>query len=387
MIDLSGRFLATGLLAAASLLALLAVDHRMGWGVFGATLPHTPYSHASAARQALNTALVNASPAQVGDQLTLARAAPLNPIPYVSRATQVSQGRVQPILDHVVALDPRNRSARLLRARTAIRQGAFSNAIRELVRLLELSSREDGEIYIAALGDLASFPGGIKALTPYLDRLERWRWSLVRGLSARVEDPSVLIDLYRAYPDTRSVFLSSLAGRGRLEEAFQAFLAFEGLGRDTLPTPFDGTFEDPDAPRPFNWRLNGEHADYEPGGGLSVVAFGRGTPRIADQFMALAPGRYQLAVALEGDVTDTGGTVEWTLKCQSGESNTVFLQQPVTQRDTRARVMKALFNVPPGACEFQRLELRGVAGRFPTTLRLMIPRVAITPAPAGVAER
>ena len=102
----------------------------------------------------------------------------------------------------------------------------------------------------------------------------------------------------------------------------------------TLPTPmgnvFNGDFEQPSAGRLFDWRITAG-GDYREGFAAAIrpddsrgsrnkvlmVRFnGRAMrPPIAQQFLALAPGRYALSYNAREIALSMPGSVNWTLRC------------------------------------------------------------------------
>lgn len=139
----------------------------------------------------------------------------------------------------------------------------------------------------------------------------------------------------------------------------------------SLGNVFNGDFELPPAQRLFDWRLaaGGEyregfsaairHDDSQSGhGSVLAIRFNRRPLRlpIAQQFLALAPGRYSLTYSLRETGVNAPGAVSWTVRCVP-PSESLVLGAATSQKNADGwQIRRQEISIPP-ACTGQVLDL------------------------------
>jgi hypothetical protein len=117
---------------------------------------------------------------------------------------------------------------------------------------------------------------------------------------------------------------------------------------------YDPSFVEPNAPPPFNWVLTSSPvglAERRPGGGLHVIFYGREDGPLARQLLVLSPGRYRMAISVEGNAGDAQG-LTWSVRCDKSDT-------PLAAVPLSAAGRRLTFDVQ--GCPAQWIELSGIS--------------------------
>ncbi|MEM6898354.1 MAG: hypothetical protein AAF583_01090 [Pseudomonadota bacterium] len=288
------------------------------------------------------------------------------------------QQLVQAQAEHIVRLYPRGETARIQLADSAARAGKFESAFTQLDILIDLDS-DRADLYLDAMARLAQFPATWTIIEAKLETRPKWGPDLLSRLQETIENKNLFDRLYAHYPELQSQYVESLGRDGDWDSAFVAYVTYLDADQiDEMAVPFDSHFENLPAPRPFTWSINSQHAALDIPRGLHVTFFGRGRPRIADQVLALSPGRYKLESEISGQIHQNGGHLTWQLICEN--SGELLGKVDISELGAANELFRLEFDVPTTDCPFQLLSLNGISGQFPRTLRADIEYVSITSA-------
>jgi hypothetical protein len=130
------------------------------------------------------------------------------------------------------------------------------------------------------------------------------------------------------------------------------------------------------APPPFNWTLaeaGGGTAEPVAGGGLHVMHYGRKNAPLASQVIILKPGRYELSMAVSGEI-GSDAQLRWRVRCLPKQEMVLDLHV------TRANAQKVAgqFQVPSSGCGAQWLEITGISGDINRTSDATISPLRLT---------
>ncbi len=257
------------------------------------------------------------------------------------------------------ARNPRSEGARYFLAERYLKTGRIQAGLVEMGALARLSERAS-EPLVPALVAYARTPGAITELRRFFATAPDVRGrtlSLLAGDASNV--PLILALMPEARPgaiegDWPQRLVRSMVLAGDYAGAEAMWVRLSGVSsRGLLYNP---QFRDLPAPPPFNWSYgSGSAGVAEPSGsgGLDVIYYGRENASLASQMLRLAPGRYRLAMRIDGPSRANG--VAWTIACYP-ELKAVF-QLPLETVDKG--VIAGTFVVPASGCAAQSLELRG----------------------------
>ncbi|HEU0135318.1 MAG TPA: hypothetical protein VFR28_10885, partial [Allosphingosinicella sp.] len=144
---------------------------------------------------------------------------------------------------------------------------------------------------------------------------------------------------------------------------------------------FDGTFRGVKAPMPFGWAFHEVEAGRaEPSKDgqrtyLDVAFFGGRAVTLAEQTLALPPGRHVLRAIARSPNGINSGRIFWQLTCQPGASRIALLD--LTGAGAGDRRFEAAFTVPASGCPGQSLVLTAEPGDVATVANLEVSRVEI----------
>jgi hypothetical protein len=357
-----------------------------------AAAPDHPEVRLALAAGGLDLGAGTIEPRQQHEAAAALARAPLADEPFLlAGLSALSAGRGaegEALLEEARRRNPRLRPARLFLLDRYLREGKVDEAGVELAALRRL------------------IPGVADALAPqlaYLVRDERSGAGLIRvlnrdphvqqavlsQLAANGADPDLILRIAGAgrMAPTReglpwqNALLQALIARGNMVRAVRLWRTFAGLpaGPDDKGV-HDGRFQGLPGAAPFNWSLTSGSAGVAeriPAPALQVEFFGRETVDLAQQMMALRPGRYRLQFRVEGNAKGDDSRLVWRVLCHGGDSDLL----DVVLRDVTAapRTLGGEFTVPAN-CPAQTLRLTGIAGEFPGTQLAAITDVQIVPA-------
>jgi hypothetical protein len=266
----------------------------------------------------------------------------------------------------------------------------FAEALSEIDVVL----RRNEELRPALLPELTKLvadPRGRAALATILAREPTWREDFFAAARARKLATNDARDLYeriRALKPNgdlmleRQLILETQAASGDYLGARRTWLA--GLPqqeRGPNRFMFDGAFRGLRAPGPFGWTfkdVDAGRAEAAKDGQrtyLDVAYFGGQNVTLAEQMLALPPGRHMLRLVARSPNGIGSGRLFWRLDCLPGASQIGLLD--LTQAAAGDRRFSTAFTVPASGCSGQRLTLNAEPGDVATVVNLEIARMEI----------
>ena len=294
---------------------------------------------------------------------SVARKAPLAQDPFLVEGTiaQMNGASLHAERLFLAARDrnPRSQGARYFLADRYLKTNRILPGLVELGALARLSEKASQPL-IPALAAYARTPGAIAELRRYFALAPATRDSTLALLALDARNAPLILSLApealegAAPADWHGRLIHALIHAGDYAGADAVWSRVTGIANRGLL--FNPQFRTSSAPPPFNWILsNGPAGVAEPSGsgGLDVIYYGRADVSLASQLLRLAPGRYRLAMRVEGPSRASG--LAWSILCVPGEK--ALLQLPL---GTVGKGMIAgSFAVPASACPAQAIELRG----------------------------
>ena len=308
--------------------------------------------------------------------LKVAGKAPLAPDPYLVEGTIAGMNgdplRAERLFLAARARDPRSPGARYFLADRYLKTNRILPGLVEMGALARLSERA-AQPLIPALAAYAKTPGAIDELRRFFKLSPATRDRTLALLAEDARNAPLVLALApeprpgAAKADWHGRMVQSLVTAGDYAGAEALWRKISGVGSRALL--YNPDFRQSSAPPPFNWQFSsGASGVAEPSGsgGLNVIYYGRDDVALASQLLRLSPGRYRLAMRVEG--SSPAGALSWGLRCVP--DNKVLLGLPV---ETAGKEPGAgLFAVPAGGCPAQALELRGRSGETAATTQLAI---------------
>jgi tetratricopeptide (TPR) repeat protein len=345
--------------------------------MLAATPPADYRAVVKAAARAAQSPLMKAGPEMIQLSRQAAAAAPTSFEPFFLAAKAEEQaGR----LDRAIMLMEESRKRRPSHSATRLELILLYGKARRFGPLLEeldmaLSLNDDARrLLLPELSRLVADPEGRAALAGILARRPSWRdefFSAARGRKVKPADALALMNMVsgitgRPATAERGLYLQALLEAGEYARA-------RALWSSSLPAPdrakdglvFDGAFAGSAAPAPFNWVLyDGDvgraERNAEGGrGGLDITYFGGRDFNLAEQTLALAPGRYRLSFLVRSEEGIKSGDLSWRIACVAGGKELVA--SSLAGAGSTAAPRRADFVVPAG-CGGQRLYLAGEPG-------------------------
>ena len=325
-------------------------------------------------------------PAQFDPQLLeAARREPLASEPYLFLAMRALEqrdlARAERLLTEARRRNPRQRLVRLALLGTYLQTNRIPEASNEIAVLVRLVPRTS-QLLVPELARLAAQRETADAVVAAVGS-DPLMAHVLAQLARQNADPDHLLRLARRQPrgsdDTgwQGIMLDGLVRQGQVRRAQQLWQRLVGVS-GAAALLYDPRFEGRPGPMPFNWTLSSSGpgvAESAPGGALDVEYFGRESAPLASQLLALAPGRYRLAMRVEGDAKGDGSRIEWQVACApSGPplGTTVLRDVSYNPRD-----LSLEFTVPASGCQGQWLRLQGVAAEFPATQSARISELSL----------
>jgi hypothetical protein len=316
--------------------------------------------------------------------------APLSEEPFFLVGVQAladgDTARGERLLREAVRRNPRARTARLILLDRHLRRNDIETAGAEIAVLNRLIPRA-GEVLVPELARMVSQPKTGAALVRVLAREPNLQQMVLAQLASTGADPDLILRIAGSNAATAATpaglpwqraLISKLVEKGDFARAYGLWRSFSKVpGTGDNKGLYDGGFAGlPGAP-PFNWQFSsgsaGVAALARPPA-LEVEYYGREDFELAKQLLVLSPGSYRLRFRAEGAAKGQDGQLSWTIGCAGGGGQLVS----VALKDVTAspRVIAANFSVSP-ACKGQWLRLKGDAGEFGTTQRVLISDMAI----------
>lgn len=307
----------------------------------------------------------------MGQIRRLAYRAPIEPEPFLVQAALAQKrgeaARAEQLLLQARSRDPRSPAARYLLADHYIRRGDIVAGLREMSVMTRFVKGSADQL-VPGLVAYAATPGAVPKLRQIVSDSPDLEPALLSALASDADNADLVLAI--AGPSTpaggsagqwRPKLLNSLVEQGNYDKAYSIWARFAGV-----KTPASGLFRPDftpsDALPPFNWTLAqaGGLAEPSPRGGLHVIHYGRKETVLASQLLLLDPGRYELAMAVTGDV-GADGQLRWRIRCLP--SGRLAAEIPLTR--SNAQKAGAQFVVPASGCGAQRIALAGARMDIP----------------------
>ena len=293
----------------------------------------------------------------------VARKAPLVPDPFlVEGAIAEMTGnplRAERLFLAARARNPRSQGARYFLADRYLKTNRILPGLLELGALARLSERASQPL-IPALAAYAQTPGAIAELRHFFKFAPATRESVLALLAEDSRNAPLILSLApdpikgAAPAEWHGRLIQSLIRSGDYAGADALWRRVAGVANRGLL--FNPQFRMSSAPPPFNWQFSmGSAGVAEPSGsgGLDVIYYGRDEVTLASQLLRLVPGRYRLAMRVDGPSQASG--LAWTILCAPG--NKALLELPLGT--VGKGPVAGVFAVPAADCPAQAIELRG----------------------------
>lgn len=357
-----------------------------------------PVDPAPAARAIVYTAgdprqRVNPEALELGRQTALAAPLAFEPF-FIEAKAEEQAGRIQNAIRLMEEARRRRPSFDLTRLHLISyyqQAGRFENLLQEIDFLLTRRP-ETGQVILPELAKLMSDPRGRAALALMLARNPQWRSQFIDRAIAqpgRSEDALDLLNRLGALragggvASERELYLQRLVQEGQHQRARELWLqSLPAAQRSRHALLFNGDFSLREASKPFGWTLHekpqgraeiihqGPEASY-----LDVNYFGGSPVVLAEQHLALQPGRYRISQLVRGEIPPDSGEVYWRISCLSGGARELVR---LAADQLQPRFMRAAAEFTIGAnCSGQQLALVGEPGDISTEIRLQIGELEI----------
>lgn len=268
--------------------------------------------------------------------------------------------------------------------------GRFGDMLGELDFALRRSPEARQQL-LPIIAGLIRQPAARPALAAVLAADPQWRGQLMDVARAQPIPPAEALALFElvrarrpndAAPE-RTLYVHRLLAAGDVARARAVWvesLSPEQRARQALL--FDGGFQSPPGQGPFAWTLH----QSAPGRGeivsagtdrpyLDIAYFGGSNALLAEQTLALPPGRYRLRVQARAGQPIQSGEIFWSLRCLPQGPDIARL--PLTGLQPENRALAASFAVPGSGCSGQRLQLMAQPGDISAAVNLQIANVEI----------
>jgi tetratricopeptide (TPR) repeat protein len=266
---------------------------------------------------------------------------------------------------------------------------------REALAEVDVILRRNDELRPVLLPELVKLiadPQGRDALATILATEPSWREHFFLVAGTRKVDPADARALYervRALKPRgdvrleRQFILQAQASSGDYAGARQTLLAGLPAGeRAANRFLFDGAFRGVSAPKPFGWKfadVDVGRAEPAKNGGrtyLDIAYFGGRAETLAEQMLALRPGRYTLRALARSDNGVSSGTLAWNVSCLPSGSPVIGVLD-LSRVGSADRRFAAAVTVPATGCPSQSLRLRAEPGEVAASVNLEVSGLEI----------
>lgn len=305
--------------------------------------------------------------------------APLAPEPFLVRGVQGQMAGNQQLATAAFVAgrlrDGRSIPARYFLAEQYFRQGDAARGLREIAILARMipDGVNDLAPFVASYAKDPRTQPQLRALFRSDPGLEQ---AALTTLATDARNADMVLGLATPSakaPQWTEMLLRSLIKAGEYGKAQQIWAKL-GRVRPANSSIFDSKFEGSDAPAPFNWTLTSSTvglAERQPGGRLHVIFYGQEDGLLAGQLLVLAPGRYRLAMRIEGQGVGAAA-LRWSVTC--ARSGQTLASLPLSEA-ARASA-GAPFEVPAD-CGAQNLQLIGSAAEIPQQVERTISNLVL----------
>jgi tetratricopeptide (TPR) repeat protein len=266
---------------------------------------------------------------------------------------------------------------------------------REALAEVDVILRRNNELRPVLLPELAKLigdPQGRDALATILATEPSWREDFFNVAGTRKVDPADARALYQRVRALkpggdvrleREFILQAQASSGDYAGARQTLIV--GLPereRAASKFLFDGSFRGIPVAKPFGWKfedMDVGRAEPAKNGGrtyLDIAYFGGRAETLAEQVLALRPGRYTLQAVARSDNGVSSGTLSWNVSCLPSRSP-VLGSLDLSRAGPADRRFAAAFTVPAMGCASQSLRLRAEPGDVAASANLEVSGLEI----------
>jgi hypothetical protein len=254
----------------------------------------------------------------------------------------------------------------------AIRRGKFEDALAQADGLLRVDPRYATTIF-PILTVFGTDPGALAALEGALAANPPWRRSFLSSAIVNGANDRLMMQLYQSLirsrqpptADEMKPYLDRLILVGRFEEAYQDWRATSSPAETPVRSPYNGNFEAPLDGLPFDWvfdSISGAEIQIAeaPDRGNSRalrIQFSGARARFGrfGQLLMLAPGSYDLELAVKSSSLRTERGPVWQISC--AESRLMLAETKPVTGTTSWTDLKVRFSVPSSGCKAQWLQL------------------------------
>jgi len=280
--------------------------------------------------------------------------------------------RAEALMSLAAARSWRNPAPHVWLFAQAIRRGKFEEALAQADGLLRVSPQYEATIY-PVLTIFGIDPEALAALEGALAANPPWRRSFLASAVANGANDRLMTQLYQSLirssqPPTAAEmkpYLDRLILVGRFEEAYQDWRATSSPAETPVRYPYNGNFEAPLDGLPFNWvfdSISGAEIQITeaPDRGNSRamrVQFSGARARFGrvGQLLMLAPGSYDLELAVKASSLRTERGPVWQVSC--AETHALLAETKPVTGTTPWTDLKVRFSLPASGCNAQWLQL------------------------------
>jgi hypothetical protein len=283
------------------------------------------------------------------------------------------------LANQALAYNPRARPVRNWLLEDSLKRGDVRSSMAHIDRLLVLAPNLQSQL-LPALALLAQEPAALAPIKTMLAPRPNWMPNFVDALVAQQADPALIRRLIEpvatAGPESQNLYFTRLIDAGRAQEARSAWGEIVSKQNQVSTYVYDESFRIKDGLGPFAWRYlaqnNGSH-EHVSGGGLRAFYLPNAPARLAEQTLALPPGRYKLQLSGHVASGDPQATLSWQLRCNRGPVlATIDLPRSPSPKAVSADVV-----VSNGNCSTQLLSLQGTPGDSVQTVTGETKRIAV----------
>jgi Tfp pilus assembly protein PilF len=279
------------------------------------------------------------------------------------------------LLEIAAQRSPRVPQVRAQLAVGRLQAGDLQGAMTQIDALLRFNP-DQGKQFLPAMAQQSMDPRFADVMVATLVRNPPWRGSFLEVIN-RKAPPAAVDNIYARLMaagglsvDEARLWLDYLIARGRWGDAFSSWTGWLKPTPTQIPLVRNSGFEDEIDGVGFGWRnaaTPGAFTDIEPGAGSDgsraahTHFIGRPAPGgNLRQPLFLGPGRYRMSVRVRADALQSDQGLVWGVRCDRGAQ--IAASGPI-QGSFGWKTVAVDFEVPPGDCQGQWLELRNPAVR------------------------
>jgi tetratricopeptide (TPR) repeat protein len=280
--------------------------------------------------------------------------------------------RAEALMSLAAARSWRNPAPHVWLFAQAIRRGQFEEALAQADGLLRVYPKYE-ETLFPVMTVFGTDPGALAALEGALAANPPWRRSFLARAIVNGANDRLMTQLYQSLihsrqpptADEMKPYLDRLILAGRFEEAYQDWRATSSPAETAGRYPYNGNFAAALDGLPFNWVFESiagaeiqitEAPDRGNSRALRMQFSGaRAKLGRVGQLLMLAPGSYDLDLAVKSSSLRTERGPVWQISC--AESRVLLAETKPVTGTTPWTDLKIRFSVPASGCNAQWLQL------------------------------